>query len=50
MFAIAGEFDGYGEDDDEVIVRGHGVLAAFDMRTQQVIYVNPEAVWPSWGY
>lgn len=50
MFAIAGEFSGYGEDDDEVIVRGHGVLAAFDMRTGQVIYVNPEAVWPSWGY
>lgn len=50
MFVIAGEANGYGEDDDEVIVRGHGVLAAFDMRTDQVLYVNPDAVWPSWGY
>ncbi len=50
QFAIAGEFCGYGEDDDEVIVRGHGVLAAYDTREERIVYVNTDAVWPSWGY
>lgn len=49
-FAIAGESNGYGEDEDEVIVRGHGVLAAYDTREKRVVYVNADAVWPSWGY
>ena len=49
-FAIAGEFKEYGEDEDEVIVRGHGVLAAYDTHEKRMVYVNTDAVWPSWGY
>ena len=39
-----------GEDEDEVIVRGHGVLAAYDTHEKRMVYVNTDAVWPSWGY
>ena len=50
IFAVTGREEGYGEDDDEVIVAGHGVLAAYDRKEDRVVYVNPEAIWPSWGY
>lgn len=33
------------EDEDEIIVAFHGVLAAYDRKEDKVVYVNPEAIW-----